>query len=362
MTRAVVVVLSAFLASCYLSPDTHPEHDESAAPAGAVDAAVPSGRDAGTLEPPDTRCRDDQACPAQAPICRDRSCARCTQHADCSRFPETPACGPEGACVACAGDQKSLCAGSTPACDPATSQCVQCVDDADCPVPERAACTAGRTCGLCTDDADCARFGFVCEAESGTCVACRPATEQVDCRIDKTCNPATTRCAATACDPVRKSCTSNTLGSLSICRACVSDSECATDHRCIPLFFGPTTARQELGGFCMKIGSTGCAEPFRAPPIDGRTSLSGRAPEPYCGINETLTSCPAILALDDDKDCPGGMASSCDAPGARCAAVNLGPNECTYACTNNRECPVSAPCNGPAGAMYCGGSAPSRTP
>lgn len=347
-------LLSGLLSGCYLSPDTHAVHDESNDPvsvpdagSGTLDGGLPLPVDAGG-------CTDNETCGPDASVCRDRTCTACTQHADCSRFPTTPACS-RGLCVQCTEDNKSLCTGSTPACDPASGACVQCASDKDCAFPERAACGPDRTCGVCKEDADCTRFGRVCEIGSGMCVECRPSTESTDCRTDKACDPSTTDCPGTACDPETKLCTRTPRGTLGICVACVADSECQRDHRCIPLYFGKDAGRQELGGYCMKIGATTCSEQYRAAPIEGRISLSGHAPEPYCGINEELTTCPAILALEQDRSCSDGRPQTCSALGARCAAVNFGANHCTYACVTNRECPSSAPCGGPQNATYCGG-------
>lgn len=351
--------------ACYLGPDKHVATDRSEAGilASAADAATSETAAQGMQEDaaavdagvPDAGCTSNLACPLSAPACISGSCLPCTLHEECAHLPGTPACGPGGACVACTPDQKSACAPPTPACDVTQNACVECVDHADCALPDRASCSPRHECSPCSSDTECARFGKVCETSSGLCVQCRPTTEEADCRSDKSCDPATADCAGTACDPKRNVCTQTLRASLQVCSPCLTDSECAADHHCVPLFFGADAEREELGGFCMKLNASGCEEPFRAPAIEGRASLSGRTGEAYCGIDEMLTSCPAILALQADKDCLDGMATSCEAPGALCKTVNSGANKCTYSCLSNRDCIRGAPCRGPAGETHCGG-------
>jgi hypothetical protein len=225
------------------------------------------------------------------------------------------------------------------------------VADADCKSEQQPACGADRKCTACKEDADCSRFGKVCDAKSSACVQCRPETEEADCRAERACDPRSQDCAGTACDPKLLTCTNRGRGSVALCDACVSDSECSADHRCIPMTHGADGMRKELGGFCLKIAMTGCMEPFRAAAIT-RSSLSGAAAAAYCGINEAVTSCAAIQALRADRDCT--VASDCEAAGARCESVAFGTTKtCTYACSSDRDCPSDVPCG--LQSMYCGG-------
>jgi hypothetical protein len=372
MHKSLWLSLGIAITGCYLGPEKHRADETTPADAGQLefDAATEaasqndvnapsqeagSGVDSGWVLPVDAGCVSNLACPASAPACVNGDCVACRQHGDCTSFPGTPACGPTGACVTCTADQKAVCAAPTPACDSAKNSCVECVTGSDCTTQERAACSAEHTCAPCKADTECARFGKVCETSSGVCVQCRPTTEEADCRTDKTCEPGAADCAGTACDPKRNVCTTTLRGSLQVCAPCVSDTECASGHHCVPLSFGVEASTKALGGFCMKLNAQGCEEPFRAPAIEGRTSLSGRTAQSYCGIDETLTSCPAITALQEDRDCTDGMATSCNAPGALCKTVNSGANKCTYSCLSNRDCIRGAPCRGPAGETYCGG-------
>jgi hypothetical protein len=122
-------------------------------------------------------------------------------------------------------------------------------------------------------------------------------------------------------------------------------------------------------GFCLKVFAPGeCAQPY-AIRISDRESLSGDPLESYCGINETLATCPAVRALKDrlneacrnDDDCPeSGL----------CLNVGGLPDRCTYRCASVVECLENDPdgtpgstCDssgaggsgGSGGYDYCGG-------
>ena len=312
----------------------------------AIDAAPP---DTG---PVDAGCSSTQLCPASSPVCSGGSCAACKLHEDCAGFASTPACGPAGACVSCAPDQKRLCTGAAPACDPKTNSCVACVEDGDCPSDQSAACQPTRSCGPCSEDADCSRFGKIC-GPKGSCVQCSPASEEADCRSDKACDPKTADCAGTACDPKTLSCTGKTRGTVATCQSCVSDSECVASHRCIPLFFGEGDGKKPLGGYCMKQAASGCARPYGTP--ISRESLSGKAAESYCGLPEAVATCEARAALVENKTCSGAD-TSCAVIGGLCKTVNFIANSCSYACRNALDCPAQIPCGGPPDATYCGGN------
>jgi hypothetical protein len=346
-----VLLLSA-TAACYLSPDSTPT-DESSASATTLDGGLADGSAQVDTGPVDAGCTTNDFCSATAPLCSGGDCVACQQHEDCARFVETPACGASGSCVACAPGQKKLCGEQTPACDPNTSRCVQCVADADCGSDQAPACQPDLACGKCEDDAQCARFGKVCDARTGGCVACHPETEEADCRTDKACDPELADCAGTACDPKTLSCTSKPRGSVNTCQSCVSDSECAASHGCIPLFFGEGATREELGGYCMKVAATGCMRPYGTPLT--RDSLSGKPAQPYCGLSELYASCEALRALDENKTCTG-TDDSCGVDGGRCETVNFIANSCSYACRSALECPPEVPCGGPAEDRYCGGA------
>lgn len=359
--RCVFVCLAVpvLAAGCYLSPDKMEQLDSFEAGASAVDAgfSIDAGLSADAAAPDagpvDAGCGPTQLCPASAPLCTSGLCVACTSHDQCAAFANTPACGPSGACVTCASDQKRACTGASPACDPKTNACVACVEDGDCTSDQNAACQPDRACGLCTEDAECSRFGKVCDSRKGSCVWCRPESEESDCRTDKTCDAKTADCAGTACDPKTLTCGTKARATVATCSTCVSDSECVASHRCIPLFFGEGDAKKALGGHCMKQAASGCARPYGTP--ISRESLSGKAAENYCGLSEAVSTCEARAALVENKTCTGAD-DSCGVTGGRCKTVNFIANSCTYSCRSALDCPAEIPCGGPADAMFCGGN------
>ncbi|HEX5659637.1 MAG TPA: hypothetical protein VFX59_20715 [Polyangiales bacterium] len=348
MRQRALWLVSLSLSACYLGPDKHREADdvtvqEAGVQAedasvvvtldGSMDATTPpadandSGYDAG--------CTSDLQCPLAFPQCRNGDCVACAEANDCARFADTPNCGPNGTCVVCTSDHTQLCTSATPACDTNTNACVQCVADADCPSEAKAACGTNRSCGACTEDADCSRFGKVCDAKSGACVQCRPDTETSDCKD------------GTACNPKTLTCTKRQRNSVSTCNACDSDTECVTDHRCIPMTFG--AEKQDLGGFCLKRASTGCPRMYLRK--IARASTNGIAAETYCSIDEAVSSCGALAAFG--TSCTND--ESCGAPGARCESINGSLNLCSYSCQITADCKSDAfPCSGID--SYCGGT------
>jgi hypothetical protein len=81
-------------------------------------------------------------------------------------------------------------------------------------------------------------------------------------------------------------------------------------------------------------------------------SASGASSEPYCGVDETVTTCEAVVALFDDDAC--ATSADCGAPAlddGHCGTVSGVANRCTYACGATAQCQSGFMC----GAMgYCG--------
>ena len=281
--------------------------DASAADA-SLDASAPdaSAPDAGPCG----------SCPASAPVC------------DVAASPP--------ACVQCTASDASACTGMTPMCDPTMNTCVACLEHGDCTDPTRAQCLDG-ACVPCDAAAQCAgRANAELCAADGACVECTLDDESA--------------CGENSCDPAARACTGTRRGSLVTCEACVADSECMADHRCIPMDFDG----DHVGDFCMRVhGGTDCVRPFTSLLTD-RASLSGAPAETYCGIDEGTVSCAAVRALQLSHGCAGGV-SECMAPGALCRGVGGTSNQCTYACGTNNECPPSGPASTCRGG-YCGGS------
>ncbi len=255
-------------------------------------------------------CRDGSDCGAEAPVCAAGTCGDCRSDEDCLAHPDTPICA-GGACMGCA-------------------------EDADCTDPAMARCdlTTGR-CAPCDEGIQCAGTGLAICA-SGVCVECTVADESA--------------CGDNSCDPATGICTETPRGSVRRCGACLADSECAfADDRCVPM---QLMGGAREGGYCLKPLSTGCVEPY-AVPTEERASLSGAAPQAYCGIREDLTTCEAVLDLVDNAACT--VASDCGVAGVddgRCEIVNGLVDRCTYGCDTASECPGSMACGG--AEMYCG--------
>jgi hypothetical protein len=114
-------------------------------------------------------------------------------------------------------------------------------------------------------------------------------------------------------------------------------------------------------GFCLKTTLGGCEQPYSIT-LFNRPSLSEpTGQENYCGINEVLTTCPAVKALVDNQPCPIGTADECPVGGLCRQVGDLVEDRCTYPCADVVEC-KNAPApgstcgsSGSGGDDYCGG-------
>ena len=263
-------------------------------------------------------------------------------------------------CVECTPEDSGACDSSAPVCDPDSNTCI-CRDDDDCTDPAAAKCNAEtRTCSACDDSTQCDGVtgldptDNVCNSE-GVCVDCTVETEAETCPEGTTCNPSSLECTGQA------------AGSLEQCENCVADSECgdegtpSDEYRCVPMFYPAMSERfpDASSGYCLKVFELGgCQQPY-AIRINDRASLSDPIDRDYCGIEEVLTTCPAVNALVDNEDCPGGEDTECPV-GGLCRSVGGLADKCTYACGIAAQCPQDAPANTCddgmlAGADYCGG-------
>jgi hypothetical protein len=103
------------------------------------------------------------------------------------------------------------------------------------------------------------------------------------------------------------------------------------------------------GYYCLAEPSPGCEQPFSV--SVEKPSVSGAAAATYCGINEELASCEAVLALVSNWRCsgqdgmcsPDGVEPEQAVPGAICRQVDLLANRCTYACAGTQQCLPSSP-------------------
>jgi hypothetical protein len=304
----------------------NPSGGTSAGGGGAAGAAGEGGSEAGAGGTPVTPpCGGD--CPSATPVCKEATdtCVECLAPSDCTT-----------------GVEKK--------CDTASNNCVECLASADCSDPKAAKCDQG-ACAKCTANDDCLHVTGKGVCDGGTCVQCTAADE--------------TACGGKSCNPKTKACTATTTGSVSNCMACVADSECAggnqadPDARCIPMTYAGTLRPD---GFCLRRTSKTCTRPYKIP-VSG-ASLSGAPSESYCGVDQDLVRCEAVLDLENSRSCPGAADTSCgcsrDKDGnctelgvsGLCRTVGVDINQCTYQCGVANDCPNGKTCLG-APTKYC---------
>lgn len=276
---------------------------------GTVDGGFPN--DGGTDGDPTGACQG--RCTDAAPFCLadERRCVACRSNADCEG--DTPFCSAEGECVGCT--QPSHCT------DAAASQCDL----------ETNACVA------CETSEHCAHITGAHACDEGLCVECTPETEAKDC-------------GEYSCDPATHTCGPYKRASRVVCEACVSDSDCEMNHRCVGMTYAGV---DRPGGYCLRTASAGCENPFSVP-TGPRTSLSGTQESDYCGISESVVTCEAVRALLDDVQCDDQ--NPCP-DGGLCRTVGTLANRCTYQCAVSGDCPFTRPCGvgTTLGPKYCGG-------
>ena len=243
-------------------------------------------------------------------------CSDCDGHCIDGRCVE---CTPETEATDCTEEGKSVCLDNT---------CVGCTDDADCTDPSKARCDqTTHTCVACQEDAECeAGLDGLPLCNDGTCVECTPQTEEE-------------HCGTQACDPIDFVCTGTNRGTVRTCKPCLADSECVEGNRCIPLNY----MGEPRGYYCMRLPSDeGCLSRPYSVELPDRRSRSGEDPAIYCGINEALTTCEAVLVA---REWNGEECSNDSCPeGGRCEPVgDLGTRRCTYSCSNAAECPRDDP-------------------
>jgi len=274
---------------------------------------------------------------------------------------DRPVCLDDSECVECTLDEQEYCSARDQVCDTEAHECVDCLDNAQCTAPTASRCdSATNECAPCETNADCdgvdglGATGNACDADA-ICVACTPDSEAQTCPDGKSCEPRT------------NTCTETTIGSRDVCEACVADSECGDDgepsdaYKCVPMYYPDTQTRfpDEETGFCLKTTDDGCQRPYAITLVSRPTLSDPNSSDDYCGINEALTTCPAVAALVADARCPNGTDEECETGGI-CRQVGNLQNRCTYFCSLAAQCPPAPPADtcgssGSGGDDYCGG-------
>jgi hypothetical protein len=117
------------------------------------------------------------------------------------------------------------------------------------------------------------------------------------------------------------------------------------DELCVPMTF---MGAPREGGYCLLAGD--CARPYSMSTPE-RRSLSGAPPGAYCGIDESATTCEALLDLINDTACMTD--ENCGADGLAdglCERVGAVADRCTIPCGLAGQCPAGLSCS----AGYCG--------
>jgi len=274
---------------------------------------------------------------------------------------DRPLCSDALECVQCTASEDAYCTDQGLLCNTVSMTCIACSGDADCTDPTAARCI-DEMCTACDDRAQCddvdglPGVNNACN-DGGACVDCTPESETETCPGFKACNPQTEKCTETQ------------VGSLDVCEECVADSECGDDgeesdaFRCVPMYYPNQETRfpNSDAGFCLKTTAGGCEQPYSIT-LPSRASLSGAEPAGYCGIEEDLTTCPAVNALVvENEGCPSGADDECPVGGI-CRDLDNFMDRCTYLCDLPAQCPAGAPADtcgssgaGGAGGKYCGG-------
>jgi hypothetical protein len=207
-------------------------------------------------------------------------------------------------------------------CNTDSNECVQCLKNDHCVDPDASACDAATNmCVSCTDDSGGSHLAdtTVCDTSGGAGVCVR-------CTVDDE-----SACGGNSCDPAVRNCTGSPIGQTGTCMPCKADSECIADHRCVPMEFQGT---QLDDGFCLpkRDPTDGCLDPFKTRIT--RSTLSGLPSAIYCGVDESVTTCAAVL--DHRKSC--SISAGCGMnllDDAQCSSVDY---KCTYPCSNDGDC------------------------
>ncbi len=280
------------------------------------------------------------ACSGTKAVCNEsaKSCVECTADGNCSGTKS--ACNTAtNTCVQCT--KNGNCSGATPFCDTSKNACVACLSGTDCKDATESACVDG-SCSPCTTNPDCTNISGKNVCTGGTCVQCTANDESP--------------CGGKSCNPTKNTCTGTNRGSVDICHSCVADSECiggvpsdagAITMRCVPMMMGSASH----GNYCLQIlpASSVCLQPYTV--VFSTTSASGAATAQYCGVNQSTTTCEAVLDLQASKPC--SVDAECgNGQGGLCKTIVGVGLRCTIPCDISSQCPSSLTCTPPT-TPYC---------
>jgi len=163
----------------------------------------------------------------------------------------------------------------------------------------------------------------------------------------------TASCGTIAIDGGATGGSSGTSGSLGVCHACAADGDCASGTRansvrCVPMNFKGTFH----GYYCMTRSSVGsCSQPYTS--LFSASSISGAAAESYCGIDQNLTTCEAVVDLSAQKSCTRANNCGSGSGDGLCQTLTAAPGlRCTIPCTTSPQCLSGQACSAPANG-YC---------
>lgn len=295
---------------------------------GAVDMSPPTadmpGDMSGSGDMPPQPCGG--LCAGETPVCNTNNnrCVGCLKDDDCSE--DTPSCDTTtNTCVEC--KNSSQCDNNDlPYCHMSDFVCVECGDNSACPTPDASQCDLSGSCVECSDSTHCAHLQNLQQCVDGTCMECTPETENMDCGNN-------------ACLP-DNTCGTTPRESLETCSPCEADHECKPDHRCVPMTFGSPATHH--GNYCLELGSGNCERPYIQ--IAGPASVSGEPPTQYCGVNQELTTCEAVLDMLAPKTCTSD--DDCGATNLDDGDCPLGTTRrCSIRCSSQTQCPEGRACS-----------------
>lgn len=279
---------------------------------------------------PPIQCMTHADCP-RARLCCDGTCVatnaegRCTGCAMGCELTTSNACtdrvcgcGANGSCT----DDKKFCVGNGKA-----AVCAECRDANDCDGRSdgRTQCIQG-SCAACdpANNGGCSGTTPICNAKTFTCEACKgspdncPGANSV-CTASGACGGCTANDAADCTSPTAPIC--NLAVNPSVCRGCMSDTECMTE------LSRPYCVGNQRCAICSPTNDTGCGATSGTP--DCRLNANGVYQCQAC----TSTSCGTGLRCDstsgkcvqcrNDNDCDGNSATPyCDTAMGVCRGCN----------------------------------------